>query len=89
LVCGLFSAPVTFLTYAPVYAVAGVALLLGAKPKGKELHRACHPPGSRRSWLVGGYIKPLSNREDECSDVHAGRLARPVSAMVPDCDRLR
>ena len=37
LVCGLFSAPVTFLTYAPVYAVAGVALLLGAKPNAKEL----------------------------------------------------
>ena len=32
-----FSAPVTFLTYAPVYAVAGVALLLGAKPNAKEL----------------------------------------------------
>ena len=37
LVCGFFSAPVTFLTYAPVYAVAGVALLLGAKPNAKEL----------------------------------------------------
>jgi hypothetical protein len=37
LVCGLFSAPVTFLTYAPVYAVAGVALLLGAKPNAEEL----------------------------------------------------
>ncbi len=37
LVCGLFSAPVTFLTYAPVYAVAGVALLLGAKPDAEEL----------------------------------------------------
>ena len=37
LVCGLFSAPITFLTYAPVYAVAGVALLLGAKPGAKEL----------------------------------------------------
>jgi hypothetical protein len=37
LLCGLFSAPVTFLTYAPVYAVAGVALLLGAKPNAKEL----------------------------------------------------
>lgn len=37
LVCGIFSAPVTFLTYAPVYAVAGAALLLGAKPTRKEL----------------------------------------------------
>src|SRR3954454_11367434 len=37
LVCGVFSAPVTFLTYAPVYAVAGAALLLGAKPNPKEL----------------------------------------------------
>jgi hypothetical protein len=37
LVCGVFSAPITFLTYAPVYAVAGVALLLGAKPSIEEL----------------------------------------------------
>jgi hypothetical protein len=37
LVCGIFSAPITFQTYAPVYAVAGVALLLGAKPPTKEL----------------------------------------------------
>jgi hypothetical protein len=37
LVCGIFSAPVTFMTYAPVYAVAGAALLLGAKPNTKEL----------------------------------------------------
>jgi len=36
-VCGVFSAPITFLTYAPVYATAGVALLLGFKPHAKEL----------------------------------------------------
>ena len=36
-VCGIFSAPVTFLTYAPVYATAGIALLLGFKPPAKEL----------------------------------------------------
>lgn len=36
-ICGVFSAPITFLTYAPVYATAAAALLLGAKPKVKEL----------------------------------------------------
>jgi hypothetical protein len=36
-VCGIFSAPITFLTYAPVYAVVGVALLVSAKPNAREL----------------------------------------------------
>ena len=37
LVCGIFSSPVTFLTYAPAYTVIGVALLLGTKPDAKQL----------------------------------------------------
>ena len=37
IVCGIFSAPITFLTYAPVYAVAGLALLSGSRPGAREL----------------------------------------------------
>ena len=55
LVCGLFSAPVTFLTYAPVYAVAGVALLLGAKPNAEELgwKAAAILASGAVLWLLG------------------------------------
>ena len=55
LACGIFSAPVTFLTYAPVYAVAGVALLLGAKPNTKELgwKLAAVLAAGVVLWLVG------------------------------------
>lgn len=35
--CGIFSAPVGLVTYAPVYSFAGAALLLGSKPAAKEL----------------------------------------------------
>jgi hypothetical protein len=37
LLCGIFSAPMTFLTYAPAYSVAGVGLMLGSKLNIKEL----------------------------------------------------
>jgi hypothetical protein len=37
LFCGVFSSPITFLTYAPMYAIASVALLWGTKPNAKEL----------------------------------------------------
>ena len=55
LVCGLFSAPVTFLTYAPVYAVAGTALLLGAKPNARELgwKLAALLASGALLWLLG------------------------------------
>jgi hypothetical protein len=36
-VCGLFSAPVTFLTYVPTYGLAGAALLLGRRPDSREM----------------------------------------------------
>ena len=36
-VCGIFSAPILFFTYAPAYAIAGVSLLLSTKPGTREL----------------------------------------------------
>jgi hypothetical protein len=35
--CGLFSAPVTFLTYAPTYGLAAAALLLGRQPDSRQM----------------------------------------------------
>ena len=53
--CGIFSAPITFQTYAPVYAVAGVALLLGAKPPTQELgwKLAALVSSGALLWLLG------------------------------------
>jgi glucose dehydrogenase len=36
-----------------------------------------------------GDIQPLSNRKGECTDPHAGRVARAVSSVVPVRDVVR
>ena len=84
LVCGLFSAPVTFLTYAPVYAVAGVALLLGAKPNAKELgwKLAAVLASGAVLWLLGfkDYLQGTS--------LISGRAALYPAAFAAGADLL-
>jgi hypothetical protein len=43
--CGVLSAPITFLTYAPMYSIFGAALVLGSQPNIKQI-----------SWKVGAII---------------------------------
>ena len=84
LVCGIFSAPVTFLTYAPVYAVAGVALLLGAKPNAKELgwKVAAILASGAVLWLLGfkDYLQGTS--------LISGRAATYPAAFAAGADLL-
>lgn len=55
LICGIFSAPVTFLTYAPAYAVAGVTLLWSGKTNLREIgwKAAALSLCAVLLWLVG------------------------------------
>jgi hypothetical protein len=70
LVCGIFSAPITFQTYAPVYVVAGVALLLGAKPSAHELG------WKLAAVLSSGALLWLLGFKDYCKGPALSRAAR-------------
>jgi hypothetical protein len=85
LVAGIYSAPITFLTYAPVYAIAGVALLIGAEPPAKELgwKFAAILCSAALLWLVGfnDYLRGTS--------LISGRAALYPEAFAAGAELLR